>query len=295
MTDPAAVLKAHQPKHDFLIAIDSDGCVFDTMELKQKECFIPTSCRVWGLQPVSKYARAAAEFVNLYSVWRGINRFPAILKVFDLLAEWDKVRQRGVDLPEVPNLRRWCEVETKLGNPALEAYCAEHDEPDMLKALEWSREVNRAVADTVRGIPPFPFVRECLEKAEDRADMLVCSQTPSEALTREWAESGVERYVFAIAGQEMGKKSEHIAFAAQDRYETGRVLMIGDAPGDRRAAEANGALFYPIMPGEEEASWERLHAEALDRFFEGTYAGAYAEDLLRAFEAHLPETPPWQR
>ena len=29
------------PQHEFFVAIDSDGCVFDTMEVKWKECFIP--------------------------------------------------------------------------------------------------------------------------------------------------------------------------------------------------------------------------------------------------------------
>ena len=47
-----------------------------------------------GLQPISKYARQASEFVNLYSRFRGVNRWPALLKVFDLLADWDEVRER---------------------------------------------------------------------------------------------------------------------------------------------------------------------------------------------------------
>mgnify|MGYP001014095918 FL=1 len=45
MSDPVAALKAHQPQHEFLIAIDSDGCAFDTMEIKHKECFIPNIIR----------------------------------------------------------------------------------------------------------------------------------------------------------------------------------------------------------------------------------------------------------
>ncbi len=64
------------PKHDFLVGIDSDGCVFDSMELKHKECFIPQFINHYELQGVSKYAREAAEFVNLYSKSRGVNRFP---------------------------------------------------------------------------------------------------------------------------------------------------------------------------------------------------------------------------
>ena len=55
------------PQKDFLVGIDSDGCAFDTMELKHKECFIPNTINFYNLQGVSKYAREAAEFVNLYS------------------------------------------------------------------------------------------------------------------------------------------------------------------------------------------------------------------------------------
>jgi phosphoglycolate phosphatase-like HAD superfamily hydrolase len=296
MTDPVAVLKAHKPSHEFLIAIDSDGCAFDTMEIKHKECFIPNIIKHWELQAISKYARAAAEFVNLYSKWRGINRFPALLMVFDLLAEWDKVRERHFTPPDVPNLRRWSETESKLGNPALEAYCKEHDEPDMHQALRWSKAVNVSVGDIVdKGLPPFPYVRESLEAARDKADMLVCSQTPTEALVREWEEQDLAQFVFAIAGQEMGKKAEHIAFSAEGRYEKKNMLMIGDAYGDLKAARANGAFFFPINPGDEDVSWKRLYDEGLDRFFSGTFAGDYEASLIRAFEKYLPETPPWEK
>jgi len=41
------------------------------MELKHKECFIPNIINYYALQGVSKYAREAAEFVNLYSTSRG--------------------------------------------------------------------------------------------------------------------------------------------------------------------------------------------------------------------------------
>ena len=94
MNPSAAVFPDFKKRHDFLVALDSDGCVFDTMEIKHKECFIPNIIKHWNLQPVSKYARAAAEFVNLYSRWRGVNRFPALVKVFDLLREWPDVGRR---------------------------------------------------------------------------------------------------------------------------------------------------------------------------------------------------------
>jgi phosphoglycolate phosphatase-like HAD superfamily hydrolase len=284
MSDPAAPLRDHKPQHEFLICIDSDGCAFDTMELKHKECFIPNIIKYWDLQPISKFAREAAEFVNLYSKWRGINRFPALTQTFDLLNERPEVQARGVKVPEAPNLRRWLETESKLGNPALEAYCAAHDEEDMHRTLAWSKAVNNTVKDIVSsGLPPFPYVRESLIKAGPKADLMVCSATPVVALR-----------VFTIAGQEQGKKSEHIAYASEGRYEKTHILMVGDAPGDQKAAEANGALFYPINPGHEDASWKRFHDEALDKFFAGEYAGDYEARVIAEFQQYLPETPPWK-
>ncbi|NLE51437.1 MAG: HAD family hydrolase, partial [Chloroflexi bacterium] len=50
----------------------------------------------------------------------------------------------------------------------------------------------------------------------------------------------------------------------------------------------------PIMPGEEEESWRRFYEEAMERFFNGTYAGDYEAALIAEFEAHLPSTPPWK-
>ena len=69
--------------------------------------------------------------------------------------------------------------------------------------------------------------------------------------------------------------------------------MIGDAPGDLEAARSNGALFYPVNPAHEAASWSRFETEACERFFDGTYDRAYEQDLIAEFEALLPDTPPW--
>ena len=70
--------------------------------------------------------------------------------------------------------------------------------------------------------------------------------------------------------------------------------MVGDAPGDYKAAVANKALFFPINPGAEEKSWERLYNEGLDRFFGETFAGNYQQQLLDEFNTYLPSEPPWK-
>jgi phosphoglycolate phosphatase-like HAD superfamily hydrolase len=288
-------LQNFKPRHDFLVGIDSDGCAFDTMEVKHKECFIPNTINVWDLQAVSKYARDAAEFVNLYSKWRGINRFPALLMTFDLLVERPEVQKRGVKIPAVPNLREWVKKETKLANPALEGAVKSAGHADLARALEWSRAVNESVEKTVRGVPPFPYVRESLQKLTEVADIIVVSATPGEALKREWQEHDIARFAATICGQEVGTKKQMLGWVAAHRYEPNHVLMIGDAPGDLDAARANSALFYPINPGDEDASWERFCKVAFDTFTHGDYAGEYEAKLIMEFDAYLPESPPWSR
>jgi phosphoglycolate phosphatase-like HAD superfamily hydrolase len=293
--DPAKALKEFKPKHKFFVGIDSDGCAFDTMEIKHKECFTPNIIKYWGLQAVSKYAREAAEFVNLYSEWRGINRFPALMMVFELLRERSEVKRREVNIPKAAAVQQFIDSGLPLGNPALKQEVARTNDPVLIQALEWSEAVNATIADMVKGVPPFPFVRESLEAMKSAADCVVVSQTPVEALEREWEEHNIDNYVEIIAGQEMGKKSEHIAFATEGRYSSDHILMIGDAFGDYKAARANNACFFPINPGHEEESWELFHKEALPKFLNEEFAGAYEEKLFSEFKKFLPNTPPWNK
>jgi phosphoglycolate phosphatase-like HAD superfamily hydrolase len=215
--------------------------------------------------------------------------------VFDLLNDWPEVLERGAVIPKAKGLRTWIERETKLGNPVLSAEVEATGDPDLVQALGWSEGVNAVIADMVHGVPPFPHVREALEKVAQKADVIVCSATPCEALEREWAEHGIAPYVQVIAGQEMGSKKEHLALAIEGRYDRDKVIMIGDAPGDRKAAEANRVGFYPVNPGQEEASWARFAAETADDFFAGSYDAAAQTRLVDEFEALLPDLPPWKR
>lgn len=293
-SNPQQELKDLKPENEFFIGFDSDGCVFDTMEIKQKECFCPNVIKYYGLQNVSKYARETWEFVNLYSKTRGINRFLAVIEAIKLLGERPEVKARGTEMPDITPLIKWTETESKLGNPTLAEFVKTADNKTMDMIYEWSLEVNRTVEGMVFGISPFPFVTDTLKKIQGKADALVVSQTPLEALEREWKENNIDSFVRVIAGQEYGTKTEHLALAAKGKYDDDKILMIGDAPGDLKAAQKNDIMFYPINPGHEEESWERFYNEALDKFFEGTYAGDYEKQLIEQFNNYLPELPPWK-
>lgn len=282
-----------RPSRDFFIGIDSDGCVLDTMDIKQQECLIPTQVLHFQLQSVSRLFRETAEFVNLHSRYRGRNRFVNLVVSLDFLSQRSEARRRGFRPLPLESLRQWIEEESRLGNGPLEERIRREPDPFLERALAWSRAADEAVAAMVQGVTPFPGCPGVLEKLGQRADLMVFSQTQTEALEREWATAGLRPLVQALLGPEYGPKEAHIRKAAGGRYSPDHILMIGDAWSDYQAAQANEALFYPILPGEEEASWAALGGEGLARFTSETFRGDYQKELLAAFKAKLPLDSPW--
>ena len=265
------------------------------MEIKQKECFCPAFIKHFHLQAASKYAREVWEFVNLYSKTRGCNRFLAVQYALELMRGRGVFAARGMAIPPTPKMDAWIKEETKLGNPALKAKVAATQDMELTALLAWSVEVNQRIEDLVHGIGPFPGVRDVLEAGKAKADLIVVSQTPLEALTREWKENRMEHFLHMIAGQEHGTKTEHLKLATAGKYAPGHVLMVGDAPGDQKAAKGSGALFFPVIPGREDESWAELRDNGLRRFFDGTFAGEYQQKLIAGFDQALPEKPHWEK
>ena len=281
-----------QSHHGFFIGIDSDGCVFDSMEVKQKEFFIPNALKYFDLYPISKILRKTWEFVNLYSIYRGGNRFISIIKVFELLKENKEIIETGYKLPDLTSLKEWVKTETKLGNATLRKYFEANYNPELEKVVLWTEAVNSEISQWLRKIPPFPHALEAIKVVAPLSDLVIVSQTPLDALHREWEEHDLKKFVRVIAGQEHGTKSEHIALAAKSKYPDNKILMIGDALGDLDAARNNGILFFPVIPGKEDQSWEKFLLEGLGKFLNGTYYGDYESGLLDAFSRSLPSTLP---
>lgn len=289
MTDPRQILQSLPKRHDTLICVDHDGTVFDSMEPKQR-CFSRCLIRAFGFG--GRDAELAAEvfrYVNLDSVHRGQNRFKSLVLTFDYL------RERGANVPDTPLLREWVKTESRLGNPALEALLEREPSDELRTILRWSWDSNDAIEAEVRDVQPFPHARETLTRASSESDIVVVSHTQEAAIRREWAGHDLLPLALYLAGQECGTKLQHIRFVSAGKYPPERILMVGDSPGDREAAEAAGVHFFPILPRHEADSWRELGGEGLDRFYGRTFAGAYQEKLLERFQAALPSEPPWSR
>jgi len=119
--DPEKQLKGFRKTKDFLVAIDTDGCVTDNMNGKHMMIFQPQYMEFYQLWDIESYFREVSEYYNLFSVYRGCNRFLAIQYSLRALHARKDSRQaagsKGVKLPDVEPLDAYisyCE-KNKLG------------------------------------------------------------------------------------------------------------------------------------------------------------------------------------
>jgi len=69
-----AELKAFTPQHDFFVGIDSDGCAFNSMEVKHNDGFSVSLIKHFGLAGISRQVHQVWDFVNLYSKNRHVKK-----------------------------------------------------------------------------------------------------------------------------------------------------------------------------------------------------------------------------
>ena len=282
------------PRFGTFVGIDSDGCVFDTMEIKQKDYFHPAIIRHWKLQAVEPQVRAAAEFTYLYSMYRGLNRFLGLCKTFELLNDWPEARDNAA-LPNPSDLRTYCDSGLPLSNDTLKAEAGRTGSTLLAETYAWSVELNTDIDQNMPHPPPFQGTEEALKFIFTTSDAIVISQTQAVALLKDWHRDNFAQYASVIAGPELGSKIDHFTMAAVNRYPPQSILMIGDAPGDLATAQAIGCNFFPINPSHEIKSWQRFINDAYSQFLSGGFSETYQQQLNREFKALLPGTPPWKK
>jgi phosphoglycolate phosphatase-like HAD superfamily hydrolase len=277
-----------------ILAVDSDGCALDAMEVKHRQCFTPAIIAAWGLEACAPLVTELALKINLYSQWRGVNRFVALDMLFRLL-------QRRLDtagqalLPQTPAFLEWVEDAASLSEGGLLAAiegAKGAERAELEQVLGWTRDVNARVS---RLAPPAAFADVDAALALARARGLrvyVVSSATRAAIEREWAAAGIAIHVEAFHGQEDGGKADLLRRLAGLAGDPARVLMVGDAPGDLEAARAAGCRFFPVIPGEENASWITLRDQVLGEFPELADGGAQLRSREERFRAALPLLDP---
>ena len=275
-------LNTYVKKHDFLICVDSDGCAMDTMDVKHFRCFGPCMVTEWGLENWQETILKRWNDVNLYTMTRGVNRFKALAICLNEISE------QFTPIEDIDSLTMWVETSPELSNGALKAAIAAPPSIALEKALSWSIAVNEAITQ----LPdedklPFPMAKEALAFAHERADVAIVSSANLDAVLAEWEEHGLLPHTDIVLSQNAGSKAFCIGELLKKGYQPDRVLMCGDAPGDRDAAQKNGVFYYPILVRNEKASWEEFISEGFDRLLNGSYAGEYQAKKTAQFLKNL--------
>lgn len=279
MTDLQHFVKTRE----YLVCVDSDGCAMDTMDIKHFRCFGPCMVEEWGLEEWAQPILARWNEINLYTMTRGVNRFKGLAMALD------EINAQYTAIEGLDELKAWAASAPELSNGALEKALPAAQGPCLAKALSWSKKVNAAI----NALPesekkPFDGAAAGLAAAHAAADVAVVSSANREAVEEEWARCGLLGSVDVLCCQDAGSKAACIAQLKAKGYAPDHILMVGDAPGDKAAAEKNGVWFYPILVRHEAESWAELVSTALARLTSGAYA-PYGEALAEKFLANLGE------
>ena len=218
--------------------------------------------------------------MNLFSRTRGINRFDGLAR------ELRNINDNYTPIDGVEVFEDWAAKAPELSNTAVEAMKDVH--PVFGKALSWSQAVNRGIED-LRDDEKLPFenVKEALAEVHELADVVIVSSANEEAVLKEWEMYGLLEHVDLVCSQTLGSKAFCISKVLEKGYEKDHVLMCGDAPGDDKAAEKNGVLYFPILVNHEGESWARFRSEAFEKFMNGSFEGSYQAALREEFYENL--------
>ena len=289
-------LQQHRPQKDYFVGLDSDGTIFNSMELKHKDCFLVALIRVFELAPITHEVHLVWNYVNIFSNTRGTNRFKALILTFDHLRKFKRVRQLNFQLPPLKALEKWVLSSGSLSNESLKQLVMDlpkNEKETIETVLEWSKEVNRMVKATVFNLPPMGGSLKAMDFLNPFADLVVISNTPLDTLHREWSENNIVSNVLYIGGQETGTKIEMLIAVAKEKYAQDNILIIGDSPGDLIAAQAVNALFFPVLQSKEDESWHNFNMEGCENFLNGVYTGPYQNEQINQFKSSLDTTPSW--
>lgn len=283
-----------EKKSEFMICIDSDGCAMDTMEVKHRECFGPQWISTYGLEAYYDECMKLWLDTNLYSITRGINRFKGLALALEemvrrgvLVTEGQAATDGKVCVGGLEEFVTWTKEAKELSNPALLAHTQKSNSECVEKALLWSIRTNRAIHGLPPEDKPFPNVKKAMDAMCKSADLTAVSSANGEAVETEWTKHQLKEDCRVLLCQEAGSKAYCIGEMIKKGYAKEKILMVGDAPGDRDAAVKNGVLYYPILVGKEGESWERLLTEAFPKLLEGSFDSDYQTFLIREFEQNL--------
>ena len=266
---------------DFLVCIDSDGTIMDTMTVKHVNCFGPEFINVYQIKDHVEDILTEWNRANLYSLTRGINRFQGLKEILVY------VKKYGYEFSGSDEFFYWVDTTKEFSVNSIKEFMKTASNTNCFElALEWSKRVN----ESIEKLPPslaFNGVSEVLNSIVDKVDLVGVSSANEAAVVEEWTRLNLISLFKEVACQNKGNKAHIISESLKQGYKKENTIMLGDALGDLNAALKNGVWFFPIIPGKEETSWVRFYNEALVKLLNNQFDQTYQDLLINQFYDEL--------
>lgn len=267
-----------EKKKDYLICVDSDGTVMDTMTIKHERCFGPMFIKAMDIKEHQDEILNHWLHVNLYAITRGINRFQGFFEICEFIQKEYGISYEGMD-----EFKAWVTSTKEFSVNSIKKYMETSKDNWLFeKALEWSKLVNEAIVNLPPSLP-FEGVNESLLKLSSESDIVGVSSANKEAVYEEWTRLDLMKYFRFVGCQDVGNKASIIKQALALGYKKENTIMLGDADGDLNAAKENGVWFFPIVPRKEAQSWIQFVNEAYPKLLQGKFNDEYQASLINAF------------
>jgi phosphoglycolate phosphatase-like HAD superfamily hydrolase len=270
-------MKDYNKSSEYLICVDNDGTVMDTMLLKHKFAIAPAFFETYKVQDFDGKKMDHWLKTNLFTKNRGVNRFLALDEMIDYL---------GIGSVDQEDYKTWLKNTNHMSISSLKEELDKKTNSISLNlAYKWSMLVNDYLSNLEKP-QIFNNAYDVLKKYHNIVDFVGVSTANIKALTSDWTEGKVIDFFKSLGSQEDGVKSLIISNLIKKGYKKENILMVGDANGDYIAAMDNNIKYFPMIPGQEDDSWLELD-NAIEKLMNHNFDEEYQEKLLENYNKAL--------
>ena len=197
---------------EYLVCIDSDGTIMDTMTVKHVNCFGPEFINVYQIKEHVEDILTEWNRANLYSLTRGINRFQGLKEILVY------VKKYGYEFEGSDEFFYWVDTTKEFSVNSIKEFMKTASNTNCFElALEWSKRVN----ESIEKLPPslaFNGVSEVLHSIVDKVDLVGVSSANEAAVVEEWTRLNLISLFKEVACQNKGNKAHIISESLKQGY-----------------------------------------------------------------------------
>lgn len=263
----------------YVLCISGEGTFFDSRPMLHWGCLGLSMIEEWKLEQWKVQILNRWKKLRLGHVTRGINRFRGLALA---LKEVDGAIAPIFGINEFIRLVLNTE---ELTVQELERHVEEA--PIFSKVISWSNRVDERISNiSLEEDAFFEQLKQVIVSLNGKADCSLFLEMEFGGGKLKKMLMELPSYVTSVVTCGKADRIKEVQKLIDMGYEKNNILYCSDIVEDARIAEQTGILFFPVMAGIENESWERFKNEGMQRWLTGRYDEAYQEQLKNEFYSY---------